>query len=445
MIYAQMGLINQNYHNHAHNLCATYAMLLLVKDLARFLSLKMKKGAFVAALLHDFHIRARVFQGRQSAPLVEETISQISDLFGIPDRLYQKGATSNTRYSDPAYRVCIDRAKQALRGLAGHDNESLFKFVVAMIRRTDFPSDIAPASPKIKYIASEIRSKLIDSPLNVLEAEDTVSEIQLLNIAFRVERAFNRNVFDKIVLDCRDGDSNSISRNRKDRIWALRRKSIEIAYIYSLIDINRIDPSAVSLVHKMACLFEKGADQSSYYWLSSPELIKASIITGLDRESPFPVTKAGSYPFFFKNELLTPDVIKFLSILPMPYKKNFLRVMRHFSVESRKAGEKMRWSEEPLVTKKALLASEKHWLKWESAVATVFGFERGAKGLVSPKKSLKASKRNISHYLNGILARTTVPSGSSSSTSNSPPSSSIRSRMICNPSCVPCCDSAASP
>ena len=69
VIYKRMDLVDKNYHNHAHNLAATYGMLLFLENDGTHLTKEMKKAAFLSALLHDFHIREKAAEGLQTAAL----------------------------------------------------------------------------------------------------------------------------------------------------------------------------------------------------------------------------------------------------------------------------------------------------------------------------------------------------------------------------------------
>ena len=151
-----------------------------------------------------------------------------------------------------------------------------------------------------------------------------------------------------------------------------------MTYIRSLLNISKLDPEAVPVVHGLACRLAKGADQAGFYWMSSVQMIKESILPGLANEVPVPVNNEGTYPFFFKKELLTWDVIDMIAILPVRYRLSFLRVMRHFSALSSQAGRQIQWSEKTMDFKYEMSTSEFHWRKLESDIISAFGFKKKA-------------------------------------------------------------------
>lgn len=374
-IYDRMDLTSKNYHNHTHNLCVTYAMLLLMTDIQEKLSVDIKKAVFVAALLHDFHIREKAFNGKQTAALVEETVRQISDLLGVRDRTYPGKAIGNARYLSRSFSEPVGKLKRAARGLVNGNDEMTYRIIVALIRRTDFASNVDAPSPRAQASASEIRSRMINSRLHKFGIKGTIYEIQLMKLLTEVEEAYENTIL---------GSTTEIDR---DGIWASRRKAIETTYIQSLMEVSRINPDIVPVVHSLACRLEKGADQAGFYWMSSAKMIEESILPGLNKEVPIPVTSAGTYPFFFKNELLTWDVIDMIALLPAQYKSNFLEVMRYFSELSSQEGRRVPQSEKTGEFRYALLASEAHWRTQESDIAAAFGLGNKKKNLLNIKSA----------------------------------------------------------
>jgi hypothetical protein len=73
-------------------------------------------------------------------------------------------------------------------------------------------------------------------------------------------------------------------------------------------------------------------------------MIAKEVVPGLQRELPF-VNVAGTYPFFFRQELLNDRdrevVLKILSRLPASYKENFVKVMGYFAEQSTIAAKNM--------------------------------------------------------------------------------------------------------
>ena len=381
-IYDRMGLIDANYHNHAHNLSTAFAMLLLIEDIQDTLSKNMKKSVFVAALMHDFHVREKSFNGKQTAALVEETIRELSDMLGIRGGKYPGKATDNARYTDAKFRAAIEITKRVLQNFLGNIDEKTYRIIMALIRRTDFASDTDSPSPSYRETASEIRSGIIDSRLREQESKGAVNEVQLTKLSVDVEVAFERNIFSLLAAAREHVNRKKTAEIETNRKWAVRRKAIETAYLRSLLFLSRIAPDVVPIVHTLACRLEKGADQAGFYWMSSPEMIEDTVLPGLDKEMPFSVTDASTYLFFFKNELLPRKVIEILALLPNRYKTNFLTVMRHFSKLSTQAGWKIRWSDKTFVYKQALLSSERHWRDREYGIAAAFGLKsRGSETL----------------------------------------------------------------
>lgn len=357
-VYTSMGLLKENYHNHVHNLVATYTMLLFTEDLE--MSNEDIKATYIAALFHDFHVRDKVDSntGNGTPAFVEETLRQLADILGIEK--YPGPAVNNARYAGKDSR--IDRkTKDALKGAVvkflGTEvtTAKLYPYIAAMIRRTDFSSDVAPPHQTYKQKASIIRSMMN-------KAIDEGTEIGIVTNMVESEYIKAYEALEK------DADIKS-DQIENSRIWLDRQKGIEISYLEALAQIK---PQGRLLFHALSHRLEKGSDQAGFYYLATPQMVEKEIIVGLNKEIPM-VNAPGSYPFFFNAELLIPSVLIVLSALPDEYKDTFCNVMGYFANLSSNVGKSM---DSSIPVKELFENAEKDWQAKEEKIAYLLGASR---------------------------------------------------------------------
>jgi len=319
-IYKNMGLVGRHYHNSEHNLGVLYTMLLLVDNFKEVSSSRDKKAVFVAALLHDFHFRIPINdRGKGTAAYVEETINQIADLLGI--KRYPGPVVGNARYEKVDEKLKAELSRTLQEFLGGKEEiELLFPAITAMIRRTDFPSDVAPAPPQKMEDARNVRL-LIDKELSAADYKDLARVIALL-----------KKEYDKIFRSIEDDEGLSSEQKQIAKIWVERQRGIEADYLKSL---EKAGPDNFALIHRLS-LFLEAADKASFYVLSSPEMAEKVVVPGLGVEVDS-ISPSGSYPFFFKSELLTPETLSILRFLPELYKRNFVDLVGAFAKISTEA------------------------------------------------------------------------------------------------------------
>ena len=356
-VYEKMGLSVENYHNQAHNLAVTFGMMILVKSSAQ--EVQDVKVAFLAAILHDFHLRTKIRlneknEEKGTAALVEETMKQIDYLLSILNE--NVPIKEFIHLSNQEFKILDKQAtflvhfqtliRSFLRVNVLQDINPTLQEIKTMIFRTDFPSNVSPADPDsgVKQKTIKLREQINESI--VVNAWDPSLALLLMNLEHTKIFIFIENWGSKKLLDLKatlDSEKNyekiiqinnaiaSLPKNVENtKIWVERQFQIEKNYLESLA---KIYPERRQWVHVMANQLEKGADQSSYYWVGSISMI-LEIIKGLGKELPFPVSEASSYPFFFYPELLRDPVYRILKNLPQEYKENFFSVLEHFASKS---------------------------------------------------------------------------------------------------------------
>ncbi len=352
-VYESMRLLTKNYHNHVHNLAVTHAMLLLTEDLD--MSLEDKKVAFIAALFHDFHVRATsdIKTGIGTPAFVEETLRQLADMLQVED--YPGYAIDNARYAGEDSIIDGEIKKdlrEVIQGFLGGEiaTGNAYPKIVAMIRRTDFASDVAPPQDSYKQMSAEVR-----------QAMDVVKMVHV-DEAIDIVRTGYKRIYSILESDIKIGEQ----RGNTD-IWLRRQEGIELSYLEALKKISFSRDKL--LFHKLAHRLEKGADQSGIYYLCTPEMVERDIVPGLNKELPF-VTSPGTYPFFFSTGLLLPEVLTVLGKLPEEYKDNFCKLMRHFSKLSTEAGKGL---PDSVQVKPLFLNAENDWNIRSAKVAYILG------------------------------------------------------------------------
>ena len=359
-VYTDMGtpegvdLTVEHYHNHVHNLGVTNAMLLL----ARGESARDVKLSFMAAMLHDFHVRAALKDEVGTPASVEETMRQVAEMLGIAGY----DAPQEERYGEMAGR--IEGLKIALNSFInvsfpGENREDIFNEVGVMIRRTDYASGIAAPEASYKEQAVQTR-RSIDQRISAdgtLSDQDIDAYMGELNARYAALR--------------RDVESNKTEKGEAwagtQNAWLDRQQGIEVAHFEALKKVRNADQRAK--LHDLGFKLEKGADQSSFYWAVTPETVDTEVVVGLNKELPM-VSAAGTYPFFLKPELNDdPGVMKVLNTLDSRYKANFIDVNEFFAARSMLNDEAGEW--------------KKQWANEESSLQlalNVFGTDMGEGG-----------------------------------------------------------------
>jgi CRP-like cAMP-binding protein/GNAT superfamily N-acetyltransferase len=355
-VYNSMGLLTKNYHNHVHNLAATYAILLLTGDLN--ISVEDKKVLFIASLFHDFQVRTSIDEEtkRGTPAFLEETLRQFADILGIAK--YPGPSVANARYLGEN-SIISQHAKLGLKNSINRflgsekTTKELYPKIVAMIRRTDFASDVPQPHGAYKQKALDIR-RMMDG--------DIKKGIDIGKVIKMVDTEYIR-----VLAEIENDKSVENKQKDIDRAWIKRQEGIELAYLGALEEMKT--PAEVQLFHELSCRLEKGADQAGLYYLGKTNMVELGVVQGLHTEIPN-VTVAGSYPFFFDIEFLTPEVLNILRNLPMEYKNNFCEVMGYFSKLSIKAGENM---SENISIRPLFLNAENEWSKKSAKIAYMLG------------------------------------------------------------------------
>jgi hypothetical protein len=133
-IFRDMGLEEAFYHNHLHNLAVTFgALTLLTKN--GYLSPRDFKVAFLAALLHDFDVRAAGTKAN-----VARTLNQLRYIFGTwdPAEHGHVGLEGSEKEALDAVKGQFAAAIKII--LQSEDFGESMREVEAIIRNTDFPN-----------------------------------------------------------------------------------------------------------------------------------------------------------------------------------------------------------------------------------------------------------------------------------------------------------------
>ena len=333
-IYREMGLETENYHSHVHNLVVTYAMTMLSEGE----SPRDAKAAFLAALFHDFHERQNTRtrgDGKVTGTpaYVEETILQLSDLFGL------------TRYSTPApgeaaegkyanYQIgsaSTNKTREVLgrflnTRFPGEKRADVFAEVEAMIRRTDFASNVAPADAEYKTQAVGVRLGVegrlaVKSELTDADIQQAIDDLESGYQEVRNAAGANKKAFEAAWI------------NRQNN-WMNRQLSIEKNYLESLGRIKA--PAQRAKIFDLAFRLEKGADQPGAYWMTSPGDTGGAlkVVEGLNKEIPeVGADGSGTYGYFLHTEInvdLAALRVMRQRLDPM-YRRNYMAVNEFFA------------------------------------------------------------------------------------------------------------------
>ncbi len=317
----QVGSLYQNslgsrilYHQHYHNLGVAYASLLLAVSNG-FDNPRDLKVAFLAGLLHDFHLRE---PDPPASARVSETLLQLRDLLQVSAEA--RGPPAESKYSElvgPAEKS--EFKKSVLAFLGGVNFTQAWNEIEAIIRRTDYPSDVKvpESSPDWNEFRGNAASTLFRR------------DVEGAALGLPGARTLNDTRADmgRLAREIESSDSG-LSENQKT--YARRVLSIELNYLNALSLSMRAERR--KSVHRLAVMIEKAADQAGFYWLLSPRALETEIVPGLETEvGKDKANVIGTYPFFFVPVLLVPSVLDPLSRLPDVCKNNFLEVMSHFA------------------------------------------------------------------------------------------------------------------
>lgn len=318
-------LTTQNYHNHLHNLVVSMGSLFTNSKAELIYSSRDLIGVFLAALFHDFHVRAvRPKQGGTATPAwVDETLGkkgtkeggQLKDLFGVGNFKYATSAIANARYENVPEEL-KEQVREALQGLVGTDLEDIYIEVEAMIRRTDFASDVAAPKDIYRGMANAIRDYM-DGEINQLKDGQILTDERFEALITEVEERYKK-IYELITKQEPMGISNS-------EIWINRQRGIELSFLDAL---SKVNPQRRAHVYQMASRIEM-SDQSVSAWIGTSPVTE-SITLGLREELSF-VSIEANFLFFYMPQLLPARVLARLRDLPLNFRINFYKNMEYFA------------------------------------------------------------------------------------------------------------------
>lgn len=300
-LYRQFGMFARSYHSHAHNLGVPYVGLLFALGNPQTRSSRDFKVAFLGEFLHDFHLRETGTYAK-----VDETLRQLSAFTGLrfgPDR----GAPREAKFAELATGYVQHHFLSAFQAVADGDPvQEIANEVTAVIRRTDFPSDVdAPLVPEDKLILISNTRAQVDG---WVESGMALSSDSLRRKIRSLERAHRRYQ-----------DVNPARTLAVKRVLAIERN-----YLAALLEVSLARRAAV---HRIAVQAEK-SDLSSYALLATPEFY-GQITDDLEREG-VKARRSGNYAFFFDRFLVTEQVFELIRAVPSALRRNYFNVMGHF-------------------------------------------------------------------------------------------------------------------
>lgn len=314
--YESLGLANYNYHDFVHSLIVTQVMILNLQADQKATVRDWKVG-FVAALLHDFHIRDKDKDNTKQGTIayVPETIRQIKRLLNIAngDALPQE-YLFEIFLKDPVQGPVLQQLAGNIRSLLGEDFDGMMHEVLALILRTHNAYNVAPAPVEYLKKGKAIRARF--------ETKINAGDIKMTDIEKYVKREY-KNMLAEVNAE------NEMSTNEKNiaKTWLEQQQIVELAY---LKESNQVEKSRRIENNRWANILEKVADKGGNYLIDSPEMIENEIIPGLNGEVPV-ITLKGNYKGFIKNELLNEEVLQFISRLPVETKRLFMHNVGHFA------------------------------------------------------------------------------------------------------------------
>ncbi len=402
----------QDYHGEWHNLDTAYIMLRLLQQLG--LSGGDSAIGFIAALLHDFHVRPLIdAQGKATASDVKTTVRQLMDLFGIteyvlPDEEMRQGFTPDDTYTKFVTESRKTEARRLFAALFGEEKIiSAFKEIAAMIRRSDYPSDAplpaVPRSGEYKEDARQIR-KNIEQRL-----KNDTSDSALDGLVEETKKAF----FD---LRGKINAEESFKDKKAQAVqWYERVETIETAYLAAL---RQVAVGRRQLIHDLAVFLEKVADQAGFYVLGEAAMVERDVVGGLSKENGL-VSAWGTFPYFILEELLVDWVLERMERLPAGYKINFIRNTDHFANRTQEHAAALK-DNDPL--KPGLQASVEKWSAIRNSVIKQLGLSvDDVSTFSSPVKTVRfvdhpldhegSYSKEASHNLRELLEATGLQEG----------------------------------
>ncbi|MBP9853543.1 MAG: cyclic nucleotide-binding domain-containing protein [Candidatus Omnitrophica bacterium] len=324
------GLTTKNYHNHMHNLSVSFGSLILAQNANLIKDKNDLIIVFLGSLFHDFHVRdVRPLRERGPATpaLVNETLGiegsggQLPDLLAIDGFVYKNPAIANARYGVVGTDV-KKSAREIYQTLTGNDGSNgIYNEIAAIIRRTDFSSDLPPAIDKYKNRTFVVRD-FMDAKVNEWsQTKSEISDTDLTQLINQVEKQYQDIYTDM----ARDKELTPVGKREVSEKWVTRQRNIELAFLNAL---TKVRSSRRLNVYQIANRVEL-ADQSVASWIGSPDIAK-NITLGLKEELPF-VSIEANYPLFYTPQLLPTRVLSRLRDLPLNLRINFLKNMEYFA------------------------------------------------------------------------------------------------------------------
>ncbi len=334
-LFTRMRRRTVGYHSHAHNLGTVYTNLLLsIPQIQQRLqetgdrqeAVKNLIIAFLGPWFHDLHVRT----SQDSPASVKETMEEINFFLGDENAKPQEPAFrefgEHVRAEYQLLRVLLLGAEEA--GKAIKDPGSYYTETIASIKRTDFPSDVKLIPPSFKA-SGDLRTKMVKELRSLADqfaaGTASYSEIQQqiaqlgASIEGTIDQDFNR------LSGASPVDLNKLQENRKEVSETLRRVlDIEANYLAAL---DRVSVDRRPMIHQLALTLET-ADQTGYYVLLRPDAVNA-VVEALKQEN-VQASAEGTFALFMFGQLLDPNVLNRLTVLPTPLKKNFVEVVDYY-------------------------------------------------------------------------------------------------------------------
>lgn len=320
VIYEALGLLNYNYHDFVHSLVVTKVMMLNLQAGQKVTARDWKVG-FLAALLHDFHIRSKDKENptqrtkkQGTVAYVPETIRQIKGLLNMQnvDALPEEHLFE-TLLNDPDHGPVLQQLAENIRTFLGEDFDGMIHEVLALLLRTHNAYNVAPAPVEYLKKGKAIRA--------TIETEINKKDVKTTDIEKYVKREYK-----KILAEVKANDEMDTNEKNITETWLKQQEIVELAY---LEELNKVEKIRRIENNQWAVILEKVADKGGNYLVDSPEMIENEIMPGLMGE--IPITLKGNYKGFIKNELLNEEVLQFISRLPVETKRLFLHNVGHFA------------------------------------------------------------------------------------------------------------------
>ena len=395
-LYTRMKLNTENYHNDMHHLLVTQGALMLAANAGLIKEKRDLIVTFAAALFHDFQLR-EVYPSGVGKPgsdaWVNETLGipgtdkggQLPDLLGIVK--YNGPAINNARYDSKQItkeeKLNIQRAFRLLRN--GEDLEQVYYEIEAIIRRTDFPSDVKRANDFYWKSATRIRDEMDNLTVewadkNIVMTDELLNKtIDHLNSEYAI--IFKNFAEEKVLI------KNEEERDIQKK-WLDRQKGIELNFLEAL---RKVDANRRLKIYQIANLVEL-SDQSASVWIGSADVTKG-LTLGLKEELPF-VSLGTNYPMFYAPNLLVSRGLRRLNYLPLNFKANFinnLAYFAHYSTDYAKGKGNAANAKVPDFIFQNMLKSQSEWeIKDKKNVLKGLGVIEDRDGVIKEKPQLSS-------------------------------------------------------